>query len=122
MYSSTFTFAKKEFDNDFHVLDNTIAAVAKSIPGYLGEESWENRSTGLISNVYYWETMDALEALMRHPHHIAAKQQQGRWLDGYQVIIAEVIGCYGDRGLAHPLASRTVPMPLRPANSQDPAR
>jgi heme-degrading monooxygenase HmoA len=111
MYSTTFTFAKKQFDDAFFALDNTIACVAKSIPGYLGEEAFENTTTGVISNVYYWETLEALEALMRHPDHLSAKQQQARWLDGYQVVIAQVIGCYGDGQLAHPLASR--PMPLR---------
>lgn len=108
MYTSTFTFAKREFDDAFHALDQVIAQVAKAIPGYLGEESWENPSTGLISNVYYWETMDSLRALMEHPAHLAAKQQQAQWLRGYQVVIAEVRGCYGDQGIAHPLAHVTL--------------
>jgi len=109
MYTSTFTFAKREFDDEFHALDNVIAEVARSTPGYLGEESWENPSNGLISNVYYWETMESLQALMKHPAHIAAKQQQQRWLDGYQIVIAQVVGCYGDGGITHPLAGVTLP-------------
>ena len=36
MYSATFIFAKKQFDDEFHRLDQTIAAAAKSLPGYLG--------------------------------------------------------------------------------------
>lgn len=104
MYTSTFTFAKGEFDDEFHALDSEIAAIAKSIPGYLGEESWENPATGLISNVYYWETMEAMKVLMNHPTHLAAKQQQARWLKGYQVVIAQVVRSYGDGGIAHPLA------------------
>lgn len=111
MYTSTFTFAKKEFDDEFHSLDNTIAALAKSIPGYLGEETWENPASGLISNVYYWETLEALEALISDPTHIVAKQQQGRWLNGYQVVIAQVLGCYGDGGITHPLAGTQVMVP-----------
>ena len=89
MYSSTFTFAKRAFDDEFHALDDVIASVAKTIPGYLGEESWENASNGLISNVYYWESLDALKELMKHPTHISAKRQQARWLDGYQIVIAK---------------------------------
>ena len=104
MYTATFTFAKRQFDDDFHALDAVIAQLAKSIPGYLGEESWENPASGLVSNVYYWQTLDALQALMTHPAHIEAKQRQGQWLDGYQVVVAEVVGCYGDGGIAHPLA------------------
>lgn len=49
--------------------------------------------------------MDALQALMRHPEHIKAKQLQGRWLKGYQVVIAQVVRTYGDQGIPHPLAS-----------------
>lgn len=78
-----------------------------SIPGYIGEESWENPQTGLISNVYYWESMHALQALMKHPDHIKAKQQQARWLKGYQVVIAQVVGTYGDKLINHPLSSRS---------------
>jgi heme-degrading monooxygenase HmoA len=111
MYTSTFTFAKREFDEEFHALDEAIAALARSIPGYLGEESWENPATGLMSNVYYWESLESLQALMAHPAHLAAKQQQARWLQGYQVVIAQVIGSYGDQGIAHPLAQVALPLP-----------
>ena len=101
MYSSTFTFAKKQFDDAFHRLDQTIADVAKTIPGYLGEETWENASTGLTCNVYYWESLDALQMLIQHPAHLEAKAAQANWLNGYQVIISEVIRTYGDGALSH---------------------
>ena len=104
MYTATFTFAKREFDETFHQLDQVIAQTARSLPGYLGEESWENTVTGLISNVYYWETMEALRALIEHPAHRVAKQQQSRWLAGYQVVIAQVLSSCGDGGVSHPLA------------------
>lgn len=104
IYTATFTFAAGPLDDAFHELDAQIARAAKALPGYLGEESWENPTTGLISTVYYWETMDALQALMDHPAHLAAKQQQARWLNGYQVVIAQVLGCYGDGKIHHPLA------------------
>ncbi|MCR5865511.1 antibiotic biosynthesis monooxygenase [Aquincola sp. J276] len=108
MYTSTFTFLPRQYDDAFHALDQVIAEVARSIPGYLGEEAWENPATGLVSNVYYWESMDALQALMRHPSHVEAKQAQSRWLNGYQVVIAQVVGSYGDGRIAHPLAGQTV--------------
>jgi hypothetical protein len=38
MYSSTFIFAKKQYDEEFYRLDQAIAEAAKEIPGYLGEE------------------------------------------------------------------------------------
>ena len=101
MYSSTFIFAKKQFDDEFYNLDNAIAQAAREIPGYLGEEFWENTSTGLVSNIYYWESLEALQALVNHPKHLEAKAAQANWLDGYQVIISEVIKAYGDANLAH---------------------
>lgn len=58
--TATFTFAKGQYDDEFYALDNTIAATAKATPGYLGVESWENPSTGLVSNVHYWEPLEAL--------------------------------------------------------------
>ncbi len=72
MYSSTFIFAAKQFDETFHRLDHEIAAAARAIPGYLGEESWENAANGLISNVYYWESLEALQQLVQHPRHLEA--------------------------------------------------
>lgn len=105
MYSSTFIFATKQFDDAFHRLDQTIADAAKEIPGYMGEETWENASTGLTSNVYYWESLDALQTLIQHPAHLKAKAAQSNWLAGYQVIISEVIRTYGDGVLAHILGS-----------------
>jgi heme-degrading monooxygenase HmoA len=108
MYTSTFTFAPREFGDEFHALDKQIAQAARSTPGYLGEESWENPATGLVANVYYWETIESLQALMKHPVHLEAKQRQQRWLNGYQVVVGEVIACYGDGGLAHPLAGITL--------------
>ena len=106
MYTATFTFAKRELDDEFHALDQMIAQIAKSTPGYLGEESWESPTTGLICNVYYWASLDALQQLIEHPTHLAAKQRQGQWLNGYQVTIAHVLRSYGDGGVAHPLATR----------------
>ena len=50
MYSSTFIFAKKQFDDEFHRLDQAIVEIARNIKGYVGEESWQNTETGLVSN------------------------------------------------------------------------
>ena len=99
MFSSTFIFAKRQFDDEFHRLDAAIADAARSTPGYLGEESWENTSTGLISNVYYWESLEALQLLVEHPKHLEAKSNQEQWLAGYQIVISQVIRMYGDAKL-----------------------
>jgi heme-degrading monooxygenase HmoA len=109
MYTSTFTFAPGNFNAEFHTLDQAIAEVARSTPGYLGEEAWENPETGLVSNVYYWESMEALQALMQHPEHLEAKRLQAHWLNGYRVVIAQLVATYGDDGIAHPLTGRQFP-------------
>jgi heme-degrading monooxygenase HmoA len=96
IYSSTFIFAKKQFDDEFHRLDQEIAQAAKNLPGYLGEEAWENAATGVVSNVYYWSSLEALQALMSHPTHLKAKAAQANWLAGYRVVIAQVMRAYGD--------------------------
>ena len=45
MYASTFIFAKKQFDDEFHRLDQAIIEIARNIKGYVGEENWENPET-----------------------------------------------------------------------------
>lgn len=105
MYSATFIFDKKQFDEAFYQLDRTIAEIARHTVGYLGEESWQNTETGLVSNVYYWETMDGLHALMKHPKHLEAKAAQANWLNGYQVVISQVLRAYGDGTFHHPTDS-----------------
>jgi heme-degrading monooxygenase HmoA len=99
LYSATFIFATGNFDETFLRLDQEISAFAKTIPGYLGEESWESPQTGLVSNVYYWETLEALQQLVQHPAHMEAKSRQADWLAGYQVVIAKVLRVYGDSKL-----------------------
>jgi len=111
MYIATFTFAPGEYDDEFHQRDQAIAEMARAIPGYLGEQAWENPASGLISTVYYWESLQALQQLIDHPQHQAAKALQGRWLKGYQVTIAQVLRHYGDGGMAHPLGVAQNPNP-----------
>lgn len=105
MYSATFTFAKRQFDDAFHALDQAIAEVARGLPGYRGEESWENASNGLVCTVYYWDSLESLQRLVEHPSHLEAKRRQDEWLAGYHVTIAQVLRSYGDAGIAHPLTS-----------------
>lgn len=99
MYTSTFIFAKRQFDDEFHRLDEIIANAARSMPGFLGEESWENPASGLVSNVYYRASLEALQRLIEHPAHVEAKARQANWLAGYRVVIAQVVRTYGNAQL-----------------------
>lgn len=105
VYTATFTFSKGEYDDEFHRLDQAIAEAAKEIPGYMGEEVWENSASGLISTVYYWSSLEALQQLIEHPKHLVAKQMQAKWINGYHIVIGRVIRSYGDGRIPHPLAS-----------------
>ncbi|MFC3114061.1 antibiotic biosynthesis monooxygenase family protein [Cellvibrio fontiphilus] len=104
MYSATFIFKEGDFNEEFFKLDKEIAEAAKNSVGYLGEESWMNNDAGLVSNVYYWESMDGLKELMNNPSHNIAKAKQGEWLKGYQVVISQVLRTYGDGTLDLPIA------------------
>ena len=109
VYSSTFIFAKKQFDAEFHRLDEAIAAAARAIPGYLGEEAWENAATGLVSNVYYWSSLESLQRLMSHPSHLQAKASHANWLSGYRVVIAQVMRAYGGGEIAQGVVAFDAP-------------
>lgn len=102
-YSSTFIFEARERGDEFFRLDDEIAARARQIPGFLGEEHWVNPENGLHSEVYYWETLEALQQLIGMDTHGVAKRRAAEWLGRYRVVIAEVRATYGDRelGLAH---------------------
>lgn len=105
MYCATFIFKKKQFDDQFHRLDQAIAEFAKTTQDYIGEECWENPATGCIANNYYWHSMEGLQQLMQHPRHLEAKAAQGNWLDGYHVVVSQVLRSYGDGGIVHPTAA-----------------
>jgi len=100
VYTSTFIFHSKQYDDEFHRLNNEIAERARQIPGFLGEEAWENNQNGLHSEVYYWESLEALHELIGMDAHRQAKGAHDRWIGPYRVVIAEVISEYGKKGLA----------------------
>jgi heme-degrading monooxygenase HmoA len=96
MISSTFIFKPGQYNEEFYRLDEQIAALARSIEGYLCEETWTNPDNGLVQNVYYWASEEALQTLITHPAHQEAKTKQAQWLDGYRVVISQVLREYGN--------------------------
>ena len=108
MYCATFIFRKKQFDDQFHRLDQSIAEFAKTTRDYIGEQTWENPETGCTSNNYYWHSMEGLQQLMQHPKHLEAKAQHSNWLAGYQVVISQVLRSYGDGTIEHPVNAAPV--------------
>ncbi|WP_125099637.1 antibiotic biosynthesis monooxygenase family protein [Leucobacter chromiireducens] len=102
-FSSTFIFEARERGDEFFRLDSEIAERARQIPGFLGEEHWVNPETGVHSEVYYWDSREALQQLIGMDTHRLAKRRADEWIGRYRVVIAEVLSSYGDRelGLAH---------------------
>jgi len=99
MYTSTFIFEPKNYDAEFHRRNDTIAERARAIPGFLGEEEWHNPVTGLHSEVYYWDSLEALQQLIGMPDHREAKSLHEQWIASHRVVIAEVLSSYGQPGL-----------------------
>ena len=99
MFTSTFIFEAKPYDDEFHRLNDEIAARARAIPGFLGEESWTNDDSVLHSEVYYWDSREALQHLIGMDTHREAKRLHERWIGAYRIVIGEVIGTYGQPGL-----------------------
>ena len=100
MYTATFIFRPGSYDDEFHALDARIAEAARALPGYLGEETWEKPGTGEVCNVYWWDSLEAVQRLATLPDHLEAKAAQARWLDGYRVVVSHVLRTYGDGQLA----------------------
>lgn len=111
--SATFIFSLAELDERFHALNDEIAERARRIPGFLGEEAWHDEVTGLHSEVYYWQSRDALAKLAALDTHLVAKREASTWIPSYRVVIAEVIAAYGHPtlGLAHIPQGAPTPAP-----------
>ncbi len=101
MFMVSFIFKPGTYDDEFRRLDAETQAVAESTEGYLGSETWWSADRTVCNAVYYWEDLGHLSEFARAVPHRAAKASYDRWYDGYQVVVAEVGGAYGDGRLPH---------------------
>jgi heme-degrading monooxygenase HmoA len=101
MYIAAFIYSPGQYDDEFHRLNGIIDAVAKSLPGFLGAESWQSTTDDRRNATYYWSDLDTLKQFAAHPAHQEAKRQYARWYEGYHIVISEVVRSYGDGSLAH---------------------
>lgn len=101
MFSISFIFRPGTYDEEFHRLDAATQAVAESTEGYLGSETWWSEDRKLCNAVYYWDDLRHLSDFSQALTHRQAKASYDRWYDGYQVVVAEVRGAYGDGRLSH---------------------
>lgn len=96
-----FLFKPGEYDVEFHELDGRIDAFARSLPGFLGAETWLSPDGSVRNASYYFEDKGSVAQLARFPEHRLAKSQYQRWYDGYQIVVSEVTASYGDGALPH---------------------
>ena len=101
MYSAAFMWEPGDYDNEFHRLNGLIDEVARSLPGYLGVDSWQSADGARRCAVYYWDSLDTLKSFSRHPTHLEAKRQYSRWYKGYHIVVSEVLRSYGDEAFDH---------------------
>jgi heme-degrading monooxygenase HmoA len=101
MYSVAFIYEPGEYDIEFHRLNQTIDEVARSMPDFLGAESWQSASGKRRNATYFWGSLEALKAFSVHPAHQEAKRKYSRWYEGYHVVISEVVRSYGDSAFGH---------------------
>ena len=106
MISASFIVDTLELDEEFHRLDERIIQAAKATTGYIGEEAWQDPKSGRVCTVYYWESREGLFELMGNPDHRHAREGSPRWLQGYQVVVSEIVASYGTNNYPHPLVGR----------------
>lgn len=101
MYSAAFIWEPGEYDAEFHRLNAIVDGIARSLPGFLGVESWQAVAGTRRNATYYWDSLDTLQAFAMHPSHREAKRQYSRWYKGYHIVVSEVVRSYGDAAFDH---------------------
>lgn len=115
MYCASFMWEPGEYNDEFHRLNGLIDAVAKSLPGFLGTESWQSTDGTRRNAVYYWDSLDTLKQFSIDPTHQEAKRQYAKWYKGYHIVVAEVLRSYGDGAFPHITPnSRSARQSMRP--------
>ena len=112
MFCASFIWEPGTYDADFHQLNEMIDAVAVSLPGYLGVESWQNADGSRRCANYYWTDLETLRAFSVHPSHQEAKRLYARWDKGYHIVISEVVRSYGDGAFPYITPNRRESTPV----------
>ena len=92
-YAVIFTTLRTEGDNDYEATAQKMAALAETMPGYLGAESARNV---LGITVSYWKDLDSIKNWKYQTDHVMVRDM-GRavWYASYRLRIALVERDYG---------------------------
>jgi hypothetical protein len=97
-----FIFKPGTYDDDFHRLDGQIDDDARALPGFDRVEKWVSPDGDVVNAIYYFVDRESVAELARFPGHRKAKDQVGRWYDGYRIVVSEISATYGDGRLEAP--------------------
>ncbi len=84
-------------DGDFHHLDGQTAHHARSLPGVISAETWQQPGSGPVNATAYLAGPEPGAHLATFPIHPEGKGRAPRRYDGYRIINA-VTSRYADGG------------------------
>ena len=92
-YAVIFSTIRTEGDNGYELMAEKMAALAATMPGYLGADSARNEVGITVS---YWKDLDSIKNWKYQSDHAMARDM-GRefWYQAYQLRIAKVERQYG---------------------------
>ena len=92
-YAVIFTTTRTEGDNGYEETAYKMAALAETMPGYLGAESARE---GIGITVSYWKDLDSIKNWKYQTDHAMARDQgREKWYASYRLRIALVERDYG---------------------------
>ncbi len=89
-FSIVFTSTRTEVEVDYLDTNEKLLALARSEPGFIGEDSVQNE---LGITVSYWKDMESIQRWRDNLEHKLAKERGiNEWDQSYHIRIAEVYG------------------------------
>ena len=93
-YAVIFSSRRTDGDEGYGEMSEKMAALATTMPGYLGVESARG-ADGFGITVSYWESEEAIANWKRNAEHLVAqKLGRDKWYEDYQTRVAKVERAY----------------------------
>ena len=92
-YAVIFSTIRTEGDNGYEAMAEKMAALAATMPGYLGVES-ARQEIGIT--VSYWKDLESIRHWKYHADHVMARDLgREKWYQSYRLRITRVERHYG---------------------------
>lgn len=93
-YAVIFSSRRTPGDNDYGETADRMAALAATMPGYLGIESARG-ADGFGITVSYWTSEEAIANWKQQAEHLAAQERgKAEWYEHYDLRVAKVERAY----------------------------